>query len=155
MLRKVLLILIIVFGVSACSQESPKKDKSSSIKKEAKTNFKPKAEKFADLGKKIYNLHCMTCHMDKGQGLNPTYPPLAGTDYVNGDVDRLLGIILNGLNGPIEVLGKKYNSAMTPYSFLKDEEIAAVATYVRSSFGNEASAVSAAQVAKARKEVKK
>jgi len=154
MIKKIFLILVIVIGVSACSQEGPKKNTEAPAKKTTTSEFKSKSDKFADLGKKIYKLHCMSCHMDKGQGISPTYPPLAGTDYVNGDVNRLLGIIINGLNGPIEVLGKKYNSAMTPYNFLKNDEIAAVATYIRTNFGNESSAITADQVARARKEVK-
>ncbi|MEO0640706.1 MAG: cytochrome c, partial [Bacteroidota bacterium] len=67
-----------------------------------------------------------------------------------GDKERLIGVLLNGMQGEIEVNGETYNNVMASYATLKDEEIAAVLTYVRSNFGNEASAVTASEVAAVR-----
>lgn len=87
----------------------------------------------------------------KGQGVPRTFPPLQETRWVNGDKGRLLRIILNGLSGPIEVKGSTYRSTMPPWgSALNDEEVAALASYVRSNFGNDAAPVTAKEVAKVR-----
>jgi hypothetical protein len=76
---------------------------------------------------------------------------------VNGPVENLIKIQFRGLNGPITVKGKEYKFqvGMTPQSFQTDEQIAAVLTYVRNSFGNKAPAVSAAEVAALRSEIGK
>jgi mono/diheme cytochrome c family protein len=99
--------------------------------------------------------HCGTCHQVDGQGLpDAGFPPVAGTKWANGDVERLLKITLKGLHGPITVKGKAYPGFVPMTSFeklLNDREIAAVLTYVRNSFGNKASAVSPDQVKATRK----
>ncbi len=111
-------------------------------------------------GHEIYNRDgfCVTCHQADGKGLEASgFPPLAGTKWVNGDVDRLIKITLKGLLGPITVNGKDYPGQvpMTPYEgMLNDTEIAAVLTYVRNSFTNEAGVVYPEQVKKVREEVK-
>jgi mono/diheme cytochrome c family protein/glucose/arabinose dehydrogenase len=107
-------------------------------------------------GKAIYSRegYCNTCHQPDGAGLSPSgFPPLAGTPWVTGSEERLIKLTLNGLQGPIEVLGQKYGGQvpMTPFGgMLADAEIAAVLTYVRNSFGNKASVISADQVKKVR-----
>ena len=104
------------------------------------------------LGKEVYaqDGYCSTCHRPDGKGLPASgFPPLAGTDWVLGDPDRLIKLTLHGLMGPITVLGQEYPGQvpMTPFrDLLTDEEIAAVLTYVRNAFGNSASAISPDQV---------
>lgn len=99
------------------------------------------------LGKKIYSRegYCMTCHQADGNGLSASsFPPLAGTKWVQGNEERLIKIALKGLMGQIEVNGKQYPGQvpMTPFEgLLNDKEIAAVLTYVRNSFGNNAPAI--------------
>ena len=111
-----------------------------------------------EAGKEIYGRDgfCSTCHQPDGKGLPASgFPPLAGTEWVNGDPEVLVKIILKGLQGPIEVLGREYPGQvpMTPYEgMLNDEEVAAVATYVRNSFGNTASPVTADFVKRIRAE---
>ena len=112
------------------------------------------------LGEEVYNrdAHCATCHQPNGKGLPESgFPPLAGTSWSNGDPERLIKLTLKGLLGPIEVQGKKYPGQvpMTPFeALLNDEEIAAVLTFVRNSYGNEASVISPAQVSRVRSSVK-
>jgi mono/diheme cytochrome c family protein len=107
-------------------------------------------------GKAIYarDGFCITCHQKDGKGLPASgFPPLTGTKWVTGSDERLVKLVLNGLYGPIEVAGQKYSGQvpMTPFgAMLKDEEIAAVITYVRNSFGNNASAVLPEKVKKVR-----
>jgi mono/diheme cytochrome c family protein len=111
-------------------------------------------------GKALYarDGFCNTCHQSDGKGLgNSGFPPLAGTKWVTGNEERLIKLVLKGLYGPIEVLDKKYPGQvpMTPFAgMLNDEEVAAVLTYVRNSFGNKASAISPDQVKLTRAAVK-
>ena len=98
-------------------------------------------------GKKVYDQYCVVCHQANGQGVPNAFPPIVKTEYVNGDTERLIGIVLNGLTGEIEVNGTAYNGVMVAHNFLSDTEVADVITYVRSDFGNNAPAVTAEEVA--------
>ena len=103
-------------------------------------------------GKSVY-LNCQPCHQVSGVGVPGQYPPLAKSELVNGGEKRFIAILLKGLQGPITVEGGNYNGAMPPWGpQLTDRKIAAVASYVRSSFGNSSGEISAAKVAAARKE---
>ena len=79
-----------------------------------------------------------------------TFPPLAKSDYLMADKSRAIETVLNGLTGPIQVNGQRYNGVMPPMGHLKDDEIADILTYVRHSWGNEGDAVSTADVAAVR-----
>ena len=111
-------------------------------------------------GKAIYmrDGFCNTCHQGDGKGLSSSgFPPITGTKWVTGSEERLIKLVLKGLYGPIEVLDKKYPGQvpMTPFAgMLNDEEVAAVLTYVRNSFGNKASAVSPEKVKTTRASIK-
>ena len=101
-------------------------------------------------GAQIFSTTCAACHQAHGEGTD-VYPPLAGSEWVNGAESRLVRIILHGLQGDVEVQGNTYNGAMPAWGpSLSDEEIANVATYIRSSFGNQALPVTTATVAEAR-----
>ena len=105
------------------------------------------------LGQEIYN-GCMQCHQGNGMGLAGQFPPLADSEYVTGDVRRLAAILINGINGEMKVKGLIYNAQMPAWKdTYNDEEIAAVLTYIRNSFGNKAGPVSTQQVEAVRKEV--
>lgn len=101
---------------------------------------------------------CITCHQGDGKGLPSSgFPPITGSKWVTGSQDRLIKLVLKGLQGPLEIKGKKYSGQvpMTPFGgMLKDEEVAAVLTYVRNSFGNQASAISPAKVKQVRNATK-
>lgn len=111
-------------------------------------------------GKEIYarDGFCATCHQPDGKGLEASgFPPLAGSPWAQGDEERLIKLTLKGLMGPLEVNGKKYSGQvpMTPFEgLLNDEEVAAVLTYVRNTFGNNASVIRPGQVEKVRGAVK-
>jgi mono/diheme cytochrome c family protein len=74
------------------------------------------------------------------------YPPLAKSDWVAGDVQTLIKITMHGLAGPTKVQGKEYGLVPMPPMGLDDQQLADVLTYVRSAFGNTASAVTPAEV---------
>ena len=102
------------------------------------------------LGKQIFNV-CAQCHQSSGTGVAGIYPPLVASEYVTGDPARFSAILLNGLKGPITVNGAVYSGEMPAWRDLyDDEELAAVLTYARNSWGNKASPVSSQIVAKVR-----
>lgn len=103
-------------------------------------------------GGAVYKTYCVVCHMENGLGAAGLNPPLVDTKYVLGDKEALILIALNGFNGEeLIVKGETYNGIMTPHNFLSDAELANVLTYVRNSWGNEASEVSVEEVAATRK----
>lgn len=105
-------------------------------------------------GEKIYAQRCMSCHQMNGAGSPGVYPALAGSEYViTANAAVPASIVIHGLQGPITVKGEQYNSLMPAYGIgitMSDEEVAAVLTYIRTSWGNAASAVTSADVAAAR-----
>jgi len=110
-------------------------------------------------GKEIYDRegYCITCHQADGKGLVAAgFPPLSGTEWVNGDESRLIKLTLKGLYGPMTVLDVAYPGQvpMTPFEgLLNDDEIASVLTFVRNSFGNEAGIVRSENVAQIRSSI--
>ena len=103
------------------------------------------------LGKRIFN-NCISCHQGTGEGVPGQYPPLNRSDWVNGDDRVLAKILLNGLNGPIEVRGASYNAQMPAWKHLKDREIAAALTYIRQAWDNKSPAVDESTIAAVRAE---
>ncbi|MDX1564070.1 MAG: cytochrome c [Phycisphaeraceae bacterium] len=107
-------------------------------------------------GKKLYETagSCVACHQPNGKGLPGAFPPLAGSDWVtDSNTDRLIAITLKGLQGPILVNGKPYQSMMPPQVLFNDGQIARILTYVRNAWGNKGSAVTEAQVTRLRKKL--
>lgn len=105
-------------------------------------------------GAQLYAQQCVACHQATGEGLAGAFPPLAGSEWVTGEADVPVKILLAGLGGPIEVKGATYNGAMPAFgAVFNDEEIAAVVTHIRTSFGNEAGEVTTEQVASIREEI--
>ncbi len=97
-------------------------------------------------GQKLYNTFCGTCHQVDGQGVMGRFPSLTSTDWVAGDKRRLIELVLNGMQGEIQVSGEIFNGAMPPHRFLSDEDIAMILTFIRQNFGNHASPVNAEEV---------
>jgi len=108
-----------------------------------------------DSGKKVYDMYCLSCHMEDGNGVPRMNPPLSKTKWVLGDKKKLIAVILNGMDEEIDINGQSYSNTMAPHDYLKDQEIADVLTYIRNSFGNKASAVTTADVKAARATQKK
>ncbi len=107
-------------------------------------------------GAKVYATYCMSCHQADGKGDGNRFPPLAGSEWVvtgrnPRDKEKLITTVLKGLEGPIEVAGKPYNNTMPSNSFLSDDDVAKVLTYIRNNFGNKATAVSPVDVGNVRK----
>lgn len=109
----------------------------------------------AERGKKIFSANCATCHQASGLGVAGQYPPLAGSEYVNGGTKRLGMIVLKGLQGPLTVKGAQFGSAvMQPWDkTLTDAKISDVLTYIRQEWGNKSGPVAPEGVAGLRKEL--
>ncbi|TZF81429.1 c-type cytochrome [Pedobacter sp. BS3] len=131
-----------------------KTDKKLAKAPSTKKSLPEKAEnkQVATTGAVIYSNYCASCHKSDGSGIPGTFPPLKGTAQVLDDKNKLLRILLKGISGTITVKGVQYNQEMPSFKFLSDQDIAQVATYIRSHFGNKAGAVTNADVAKARSE---
>lgn len=115
-----------------------------------------------ELGQEIYNreAHCVTCHQADGKGVDGVYPGLAKSNWLEGDGDRVIKIVLKGLYGPLDFQGKKYGPEKgTPPMMgfgplLNDEEVAAVISYVHQSFGNNLPMVKVEDVKRVREATK-
>jgi putative heme-binding domain-containing protein len=113
-------------------------------------------QRLLERGASIYKELCISCHAPDGLGAplagsaegTTMAPPLAGSARVLGHRDYPVDVLLNGLIGPVE--GKTYQSLMAPMGSNDDEWIAAAVSYIRNAFGNSASLVTPAEVAKAR-----
>lgn len=100
-------------------------------------------------GAQVY-VYCQGCHGSDGAGMGSQYPPLAGSPRVMGPPELLARVLLHGFEGPIERAGVTYNDTMPPAPLGDDREFAAVMSYIRANFGNDADPVSPDLVAKVR-----
>jgi mono/diheme cytochrome c family protein len=101
----------------------------------------------AAAGATVFSANCAGCHGAAGAGQPGVFPPLANNPYVTGDAKEVIHTLNYGLNGAIKVGSASYNGQMPAWKGnLTDQQIADVITYIRSSWGNKASAVSAADV---------
>jgi mono/diheme cytochrome c family protein len=116
----------------------------------AQTQTPAAATSVASEGEQLYQ-RCVTCHQANGQGLTGAFPPLAGSEYATAaNVAVPIRVVIHGMQGPVTEKGTQYNGLMPPYGVgiaMSDREVVAVLTYVRSSWGNNASAITAEQVA--------
>lgn len=110
-------------------------------------------EQVVAAGKKSFLQTCAACHQASGTGVAGVYPPLAGSEWVNGSEERVVRILLHGLNGPVEVEGKTYNGAMPAFGKVtgggynwNEEKVSQVLTYIRQEWGNKAAPITKDQV---------
>jgi mono/diheme cytochrome c family protein len=134
-------------GLTACSNSN---GTSATTRTAASTAAPPKMKTTKVMassnGLAVYTTNCSTCHQSDGKGA--IGPPLAGNAVVTGDAAKVIRIVNSGLTGTISVNGKTFNGTMPAWKgTLSTSDIAAVITYVRSSWGNKAGPVTAAQVA--------
>lgn len=93
-------------------------------------------------GKQVFTTTCQACHQASGAGIPGAFPPVAESEWVSGPPKRLVAIVLHGLQGEINVKGQKFQGVMPPFKDqLKPEDVAAVVTYIRNSFGNKSTLV--------------
>ncbi len=104
-------------------------------------------------GRQLYQ-RCAVCHQATGLGVPGAFPPLAGSEWATAENAAVpIRVVLHGLQGAVTVKQQRFSSAMPAYGTgqaMSDAEVAAVLTYVRSAWGNSASAVTAEEVASER-----
>ena len=107
-------------------------------------------------GGQLYTANCVACHQASGAGVPGVFPPLSKSEWVDAaDAGIMVRIVLHGIHGPLTVEGAKYNGEMPHFQDkFSDEELAAIVSHVRTSFGNSASTIDADFVAKVRAETK-
>jgi len=122
-----------------------------------RTLYQPEAKKAEQeapqelaAGQTVYNTYCAPCHQRDGKGAPGMNPPLAGINIVTGNKTEVIKIVLNGYDKPTKINGESYQNVMPPHSWLTDQQIADVLSYVRNSWGNKADNVTPDEVAKVR-----
>ncbi|WP_297798305.1 c-type cytochrome [uncultured Eudoraea sp.] len=152
-----LIVLTAIFLLNSCNTAAKKKEASTitEIQNVPKPATKAKLPPYLAEGKKVYRQVCLTCHQANGGGVPGLNPPLIKTDYVLGDKNTLLEIIIKGSEAQLEGNKSEYANVMQGYGMLGDEEIANVASYIRNSFGNKAEPITASEVAAYRSANKK
>ncbi|HEV2394559.1 MAG TPA: cytochrome c [Verrucomicrobiae bacterium] len=109
--------------------------------------YQPPAPGANVLGKQFFDNVCALCHNTDGTGKPGQAPPLVGSEFALGTPNRMVRIPLVGLSGPVQVKGQQWNLSMPAMgAAMTDEQLAAVLTYIRQSWGNKASEITPAQV---------
>lgn len=139
----------------ACGGSQPTSTESESTEVKATETVGEEVKKEELAGKGVYATYCSVCHQSDGKGVPNMNPPLANKEWVGGEKNRLIKIVLNGLSGKISVDGTPYDNVMASHDFLNDKQIADVLTYVRKSFGNDYEAITEEEVKTVRAENKK
>jgi len=105
------------------------------------------------LGKRQFQMACITCHQANGLGVPGAFPPLVGSEWANGSEERAIRIVLHGLGGEVKVGAVVFNGAMPSFGKVpdsgynwRDDQIAAVLTYIRQEWGNKAGPIAPEQV---------
>jgi mono/diheme cytochrome c family protein len=102
-------------------------------------------------GAQVYDVACKICHQPNGLGTPGQFPPLDGSEWVNGPISRVIRIPLHGLAGPITIKGENWNAAMPNVGgALSDEDIADLLTFIRGNWSNKAGPVQVDDVKKIR-----
>lgn len=108
-------------------------------------------DKDLDKGAQLYGVHCASCHAPDGKGNIGQIPPLVNSEWVSGNVARLIDVTLGGLNKPIQVNGVTYQGEMPAYKNLTDNEIRDILNYIRTEFGKTDGNIVAADIVHQRK----
>ena len=119
-----LLILAMLIAMASCKNETSKMEA-------VNTDDIPGYE----AGALLYQDFCLQCHLDQGQGVAKTFPPLAGSEWLTEKREGGIRAVKYGQRGAIEVMGAPYNGIMPPMG-LTDQEVADVMNYIMNSWGN-------------------
>jgi mono/diheme cytochrome c family protein len=112
---------------------------------------KDESAKFLAQGQDVFDKTCTLCHQPNGSGKEGLYPPLAGSDWVLAPgPNRIARIVFDGVTGPITISGKLFNvgAQMPPWRdvYKDDAQVAAVLSYIRKQWGNNAPPIKPADI---------
>ena len=116
---------------------------------ETGTDEIPVDSKYAP-GKAVYDAACVVCHMKDGKGLENTFPPLAGSDYLLNNPSRALQQVVYGSSEKMTVNGIVYSGIMPPQD-VTDEEAVEVVNYILNAWGNKGGEVNAKDLEEVKK----
>ena len=108
----------------------------------------------ANRGKIVYQKECLSCHQADGGGVPHLNPPLYESTDIVGDKKKIIAVVLKGMTDRVPIDGEYYSNNMAAHAYLSNQQIADVLTFIRTGFGNKASAVTPDEV-KAVRGVKK
>jgi len=149
-----MIVPIIGLSITACSQQAEDPaDQADDTAVHTAEVAAAGADEMMAKGEGVYLANCAACHQPTGVGLAGAFPPLADSDFLQGNRQEVLAAALFGLEGPITVNGVEYNGVMPSLGHLTDEDLAAAVTYVFGSWGNDLAAVSTEEVAALRAEL--
>ena len=146
-------VSLIGLSVGACAQESADESAAGDTAVHDAEVAAGNKDDLMARGEAVYLANCAACHQPNGEGLTGAFPPLAGSDFLEGDRKKVMAAALFGLSGPITVNGVEYDGVMPSLGHLPDEDLAAALTYVLNAWGNDGAAVSVAEVAALRVEL--
>ena len=154
-MRALLIVPVIGLSIGACSQQADEPAASAADDTAVHTAevAAAGAGELMAKGEGVYLGNCAACHQPTGVGLAGAFPPLAGSDFLQGNRQDVLAAALFGLQGPITVNGVEYNGVMPSLGHLTDEDLAAAVSYVFGSWGNDLAAVSVEEVTALRTEL--
>ncbi len=132
MIRYLTLLVLVLGLTTACPANNNDVDPNNGPPVDTE---EPTEAELISMGEPLYEQNCARCHGADGGGLGGTYPMLAGSDMVTGDPEPVIEVIVHG-RGAMPAFGGEFNN----------EEVAAVVTYIRNAWGNDASAVSPGDV---------
>ena len=104
-----------------------------------------------DEGKAVFLKYCMSCHQKDGTGVPGMFPPVQKSDWVKGDKKKIISVILNGLEGEINVNSEIFSQVMPKQDYLSNKQIAQVLSYLRLNLGNKSDSVTVKEVITIRK----
>jgi len=144
-----IILVILALTIYSCGGGTTKVETKEVVKEETKPTLD------VSKGKLVYDGKCLVCHQASGMGVEGTFPPLAGSDYLLADKQRAIVQTIQGAASEITVNGKKYKGGVMGPTVagykLTDEEIADVVNYILNSWGNNAGTVTLDEVKAAKK----
>lgn len=134
---KFVLAFLLLSGIWSCNSSEEKKRSYSDTTSRiiAQNEEQSPLQASMDRGAIVYMDFCMRCHQAEGKGVEGSFPPLAGADYLQNNRLESIRAVKYGQNEPIVVNSITYNGVMAAMG-LSDQEVADVLNYSMNSWGN-------------------
>lgn len=147
-LLKVLSIFLIIITLSCNNSGTTSNTEAKTTEEPSVNDPAPVAEDtFMTRGKTVYDELCLACHQEDGSGVPMMFPPITQSEIIQGDKDKLITVILDGMSGKVEIKGEEYNSDMPPQrDNLNDQQLTDLVNFLRNSFDNKADEISIDEV---------